>query len=53
MTIHGWLRPQPGKDGQPWLDGQRKSYDLAIGQGGEKHKSSRVAGTVRSTKSVQ
>jgi hypothetical protein len=38
MTTHGWLRLRLGKDGEPWRDGQRKSYDLTIGQGGEKRK---------------
>lgn len=38
MTDYGWLRLRPGKDGEQWRDGQRKSYDLTIGQGGEKRK---------------
>ena len=38
MTAHGWLRLRPGKDGEPWRDGQRKVYDLTLGQGGEKRK---------------
>ena len=34
MTTHGWLRLRPGKDGEQWRDGQRKSYDLTIGHAG-------------------
>jgi len=38
MTTHGWLRVRLGKDGEQWRGGQRKFYDLTIGQGGEKRK---------------
>jgi hypothetical protein len=41
MTAHGWLRLQPGKDGTPWREGQRKTYDLTFGRSGEKRKAVR------------
>lgn len=43
MTAHGWLRLQPGKDGKPWREGQRKTYDLTFGRSGEKRKAVRLS----------
>jgi hypothetical protein len=42
MTVHGWLCLQAGKDGKPWREGQRKTYDLTFGRSGEKRKAVRL-----------
>jgi hypothetical protein len=41
LTDHGWLRLRPGKDGEPWREGQRKAYDLTFGGPGEKREAVR------------
>jgi hypothetical protein len=38
MTAHGWLRLRPAANGDPWREGQRKTYDLTIGRPGERRK---------------
>jgi len=42
MTAHGWLRLRPAENGDPWRDGQRKTYDLTTGRPGEKRKPVRL-----------